>query len=117
MTSILLKKCTKDELEVLREQINAFIQQRDERPISRSKGNVDFYVSCILMDILKRLSMKIRNKIEVNCRYQLTIRIPVFEASALLLVCNWELRFLNAYQRNVLMKTRNSIDQQLTNLN
>lgn len=117
MTSILLKKYTKDELEVLREQINAFTQQRDERPISKSKGNVDFYVSCILMDILKRLSMKIRNKIELNSRNQLTIRIPVFEASALLLVCHWELRFLNAYQRNVLMKTRNCIDQQLTNLN
>jgi hypothetical protein len=117
MTSILLKKCTKDELEVLREQINAFIQQRDERPISKSKGNVDFYVSCILMDILKRLSIKIRNKIELSCKYQVTIRIPIFEASALLLVCHWELSFLNAYQKNVLMKIRNSIDQQLTNLN
>ena len=117
MTSILLKKCTKDELEVLREQINAFIQQRDERPINKSKGNVDFYVSCILMDILRRLSLKLRNKIELSFKNCISVRMTVFEATALLIVCHWEIAFLNAYQKNVLLKTRNSIDQQLTNLN
>ena len=117
MNSIQLKKCTRDEIEVIREQINAFIQQRNETQISKGKGNFDFYVSCILIDILKRLSIKLRNKVELSCKYQVTIRIPQFEASALLLVCYWELRFLNAYQKNVLLKTRNNIDQQLTNLN
>ena len=117
MTSIQLKKCTREEIEVLREQINAFIQKRAEKQISKGRGNIDFYVNCILVDILKRLSIKLRNKVELSCKYQLTIRIPPFEASALLLVCHWELRFLNAYQKNVLMKTRNNIDQQLTNLN
>jgi hypothetical protein len=117
MTNILLKKCTRDEIEVLREQIHAFLQQQAEKPIGKSKGNIDFYVNCILVDVLKRLSIKLRNKVELSCKYQVTIRISQFEASALLLVCHWELRFLNAYQKNVLMKTRNNIDQQLTNFN
>ena len=115
MTSIQLKKCTRDEIEVLREQINAFIQQRTEKQIS--KGNFDFYVSCILIDILRRLSLKLRNKIELSFKNCISVQMTIFEATALLIVCHWEIAFLNAYQKNVLMKTRNNIDQQLTNLN
>lgn len=117
MTSIQLKKCTRDEIEVLREQINAFILQRDETQIGKCKGNFDFYVSCILTDILRRLSIKLRNKIELSFKNCISVRMTVSEATALLIVCHWEIAFLNAYQGNVLLKTRNSIDQQLTNLN
>ena len=42
MTSIQLKKCNRDEIEVLQEQIEAFIQQRTETQISKGKGNFDF---------------------------------------------------------------------------
>ena len=117
MNSIQLKKCTRDEIEVIREQINAFIQQRNETQISKGKGNFDFYVSCILIDILRRLSLKLRNKIELSFKNCISVRMTVFEATSLLIVCHWEIAFLNAYQKNVLLKTRNSIDQQLTNLN
>lgn len=117
MNSIQLKKCTRDEIEVIREQINAFIQQRNETQISKGKGNFDFYVSCILMDIFRQLSLKLRNKSELSFKNCISVRMTVFEATSLLIVCHWETVFLNAYQKNVLLKTRNSIDQQLTNLN
>jgi hypothetical protein len=116
MKSIQLKNIKVDEIEVLREQIIYFIKDKSEALKSMNKENAEFYIGFILTDILMRLAFKLRNKIERNFKNAVSIRFTISEASALFLLCIQEVSFLTDYQKYVLLKTRNNIDQQLTNL-
>ncbi|MFV8373994.1 hypothetical protein ACNQGC_01590 [Flavobacterium sp. GSP11] len=117
MKSIQLKNIKVDEIEVLREQIIYFINDKSEALKSMNKDNADFYVSYILIDVLMRLTLKLRNRMEQSFKKTFSIRLTISEASALFLLCIQEVSFLTDYQKHVLLKTRNNIDQQLTNLN
>ena len=116
MKSIQLKNIKMDEIEVLREQIIYFINGKGEALKIMNKENTEFYIGFILIDILMRLAFKLRNKIERNLKNAVSIRFTISEASALFLLCIQEVSFLTDYQKHVLLKTRNNIDQQLTNL-
>jgi hypothetical protein len=116
MKSIQLKNIKVDEIEVLREQIIYFINDKSEALKSMNKENTEFYIGLILIDILMRLTFKLRNKIDRNFKNAVSIRFTISEASALFLLCIQEVSFLTDYQKHVLLKTRNNIDQQLTNL-
>lgn len=117
MKSIQLKNIRVDEIEVLREQIIYFINDKSEALRTMNKENAEFYIGLILIDILMGLAFKLRNKMERNFKNAVSIRFTISEASALLLLCIQEVSFLTDYQKYVLLKTRNTIDQQLTNLN
>ncbi|KUJ63935.1 hypothetical protein AR687_01750 [Flavobacteriaceae bacterium CRH] len=117
MKSIQLKNIKVDEIEVLREQIIYFINDKSEALKSMNKENTEFYIGFILIDILMRLAFKLRNKMERNFKNAVSIRLTISEASVLFLLCIQEVSFLTDYQKHILLKTRNNIDQQLTNLN
>ena len=117
MKSIQLKNIQADEIEVLREQIIYFIGNKSIALKSMNKENTEFYIGFILIDILVRLAFKLRNKMERNFKKAVSIRFTISEASTLFLLCIQEVSFLTDYQKYVLLKTRNNIDQQLTNLN
>ena len=116
MKSIQLKNIKVDEIEVLREQIIYFINNKSEALKSMNKENTEFYIGFILIDVLVRLTYKLRNKMELNFKKSFSISFTISEASALLLLCFQEFSHLTDYQKNVLLKTRNNIDEQLTNL-
>lgn len=116
MKSIKLKNIKTEEIAVLWEQISCFIHDKSLELKSAKKDNTAFYISFILIDVLGRLTYKLRNKMERNFKKSFSISFTISEASALLLLCFQELSHLTDYQRNVLLKTRNSIDEQLTNL-
>lgn len=116
MKSIQLKNFKAGEIEVLWEQIIFFINDKSEALKSMNKENTEFYIGFILIDILMRLAFKLRNKMERNFKKTVSIRFTISEGSALFLLCIQEISFLTDYQKYVLLKTRNNIDQQLTNL-
>lgn len=116
MKSIQLKKNNVDEIEVLREQIIYFINDKSEELKSMTKEDTEFYIGFILIDILMGLAFKLRNKMERNFKNAVSVRLTISEASALFLMCIQEVSFLTDYQKHVLLKTRNNIDEQLTNL-
>ena len=116
MRSIKLKNVKTDEIGVLWGQISCFINDKSLEFKSTKKDNTAFYISFILIDVLVRLTYKLRNKMERNSKKSFSISFTISEASALILLCFQELPQLTDYQRNVLLKTRNSIDEQLTNL-
>lgn len=116
MKSIQLKNIKIEEIEVLREQIIYFINDKSEALKTMNKENAEFYIGFILIDILVRLAFKLRNRMERNFKKTVSIRFTISEASALFLLCIQEVSFLTDYQKYVLLKTRNNIDQQLTNL-
>ena len=116
MKTIQLKKVTVDEIDVLREQIGCFVLQQNEIVNSGDKDNFDFCIGCILIDILLRLTLKLRNKTEMAVKKNFSVRLSLAETSALMVVCKRETAQLTDYQNHVLTKTRNAIDQELTNL-
>lgn len=116
MKSIQLKNFKIEEIEVLREQIIYFINDKSEALKSMNKENAEFYIGFILIDILMRLAFKLRNRMERNFKNAVSMRFTISEGSALFLLCIQEVSFLTDYQKHVLLKTRNNIDQQLTNL-
>ena len=116
MKSVKLKNVKPEEIEVLWEQISSFIHDKSVELKREKKDNSAFYMNYILIDILVRLTYKFRNKMEHNFKKSFSISFTISEASALLLLCFRELSDLTEYQKNVLLKTRNNIDEQLTNL-
>ena len=110
MKPVSLKKLGQDELAVLQEMVKVYSDELATKV--KPQLTFQFYEFVLEVDILKRLFLTLRGKIEAG-KLETSITLKASEAVVLLYACNYACNTQNMYANVIGIKVQNFIDQEL----
>lgn len=113
MKEVKLTKVSRDEVATLQAELQAYADI--QRLGYNFWSNEDFLNAILTVDIAQRLWIVFRRKVEAE-RSQFTMTFKINEAVIILKCCHWKRDGRNDYEKHVVEKYKNIIDQQLVNL-
>lgn len=113
MKEVKLTKVSRDEVATLQAELQAYADI--ERLGYNFWSNEDFLNAILAVDIAHRLWIFFRRKVEAE-QSQFSMRFKINEAVIILKCCHWERDGRGEYEKHVVEKYKNIIDQQLISL-
>lgn len=113
MKDVKLTKVSRDEVATLQAELHAYANI--QRLGYNFWSNEDFLNAILAVDIAHRLWIFFRRKVEAD-QHQFSMRFKINEAVIILKCCYWPRDGRGEYEKNVVEKYKNIIDQQLKSL-
>jgi len=114
MKEVKLKKVTKEEVEILQQELGMYAEIIK---LGFNYISIDEFLNALLIsDIALRLWLSFRNKIESD-KTKVTVTLKVSEAVVLFKCCYWPRDQRTHYHAMIAEKFKNEIDQQLKSIN